>query len=219
MFPMGAIAEIRPAAHPEVQLFTDDLDREAYGQALRAPLLAWDIETTGLDWRTDRLATVQLQSGELIFLVRVGERVPLRLKRLLERAELPKVMHHAMFDLRFMAHQWQATPRNVACTKIASKLVHKDPTGATHSLAALVRHYFGIELDKGARLSDWTAFELDAAQVRYAADDVRFLQPLYEVLARELEHQDLLDLRDRCYDHLATRVALELGDFGDVYAY
>jgi ribonuclease D len=216
---MGAIAENRPAAHPEVQLFTGDLDGEAYGQALRAPLLAWDIETTGLDWREDRLATVQLQSGELVFLVRVGERVPLRLKRLLERAELPKVMHHAMFDLRFMAYQWQATPRNVACTKIASKLVHKDESGSAHSLAALVKRYFGIELDKGPRLSDWTAGELDAAQIRYAADDVRFLPALHDTLARELEHRDLLGLRDRCYDHLATRVELELGGFGDVYDY
>jgi ribonuclease D len=216
---MSTLAEKQVVEGVEVRVLVSDLDSQAYGQALSAATLAWDIETTGLDWRADRIATVQIEADGAIFLVRMGDGVPTRLKRLLERAEMPKIMHHAMFDLRFMAHAWQATPRAVRCTKIASKLVHPDAPASAHALAALVQRHFGVRLDKDTRLSDWTVADLDADQVRYAADDVRFLKPLYDALAAELDRQGLLELRDRCYDHLATRVALELGGFGDVYDY
>mgnify|MGYP006194651211 CR=1 FL=1 len=37
--------------------------------------------------------------------------------------QVQKVFHHAPFDLRFMVAQWNVTPRNIACTKVASKML------------------------------------------------------------------------------------------------
>lgn len=172
-----------------------------------------------MDWRVERIGTVQLQVAERTFVVRVNGGVPYRLKALLEDASILKVMHHAVFDLRFMVDSWQAAPSNVACTKIAAKLVHPGAEAVEHSLAALVNRYFGVELDKEQRLSDWTASRLDASQVRYAAGDVRYLWPLYEKLDDDIRRKGLVSLRDRCYAHLTTRVELELRGYPDVFAY
>jgi ribonuclease D len=216
---MSALAENPVGEQLEVQLFTGDLSDEVFRAAGMMPWLAWDIETTGLDWRDERIATVQIATEDRVFVVQVGSDVPPRLKHLLENPTITKVLHHAMFDLRFMAHRWSATASNIVDTKIASKLASRGADASQHSLAALVKEHLGVELDKSQRLSDWSAAVLDIRQLQYAADDVIYLKPLYDKLTDELAAQGLLALRDRCYAHIPARVALELGDFGDVYAY
>jgi ribonuclease D len=201
-----------------LQTFEGDLDERAFERALGVSALAWDIETSGLDWRTDKIGTVQVQIDDLICVVRINGRIPHRLKALMEDPTILKVLHHAMFDLRFLAYHWDVTPARVACTKIASKLVDPRIPCKEHSLAVLVRRYLGVELDKGPQTSDWTD-ELTPAQLRYAANDVRYLWQLYERLDERIRHEGLLDLRERCYAHLRTRVELEIGDFPDVFEY
>jgi ribonuclease D len=215
---MSVIVHPSRLDQPDIDVLDDDLDERTFERALGAVMLAWDIETTGLDWRHHRIGTVQLKADNQVFIVRLNGHRPRRLKSLLEDPSILKVMHHAMFDLRFMAFQWGATPRTTACTKIASKLLAPSAPNEEHSLAALVRRRFGVELDKSQRLTDWNA-ELSPSQIRYAAGDVRFLQPLYEELTRELRHKSLLRLRDDCYEHLLTRVQLELGGYPDIYDY
>jgi ribonuclease D len=201
-----------------LQMFEGDLDERAFDRALGASVLGWDIETTGLDWRTERIGTVQLQVEDLTYVVRINGGRPHRLKTLMEDPSILKILHHAMFDLRFLAYHWGATPAHVACTKIASKLVDPQLPCKDHSLAPLVRRYLGIDLDKGPQTSDWTG-QLSAAQLRYAANDVRHLWRLYEALDEKIRRKGLLDLRERCYAHLRTQVELEIGDFPDVFAY
>jgi ribonuclease D len=110
------------------------------------------------------------------------------------------------------------TPANVACTKIASKLVNPEMPCKDHSLAPLVERYLGVTLDKGPQTSDWTG-ELNPAQLQYAANDVRHLWRLYEALDEKIRRKGLLDLRERCYAHLRTQVELEVRGFPDVFAY
>jgi ribonuclease D len=201
-----------------LQTFEGDLDERAFERALGVSALAWDIETSGLDWRTDKIGTVQVQIDGLICVVRINGRLPHRLKALMEDPTILKVLHHAMFDLRFLAYHWDVTPARVACTKIASKLADPQIPCKEHSLAILARRYLGVELDKGPQTSDWTD-ELTPAQLRYAANDVRYLWQLYERLDERIRHEGLLDLRERCYAHLRTRVELEIGGFPDVFEY
>jgi ribonuclease D len=219
MNPVSAMAARDRLAGPSIAVLSGDLDSHALEIATREQAIAWDIETTGLEWRTERIATVQVYAGSHAFVVRLGRKTPVRLKRVLEDPAIRKVMHHAMFDLRFMAYAWNASPRGVACTKIAAKLALPGADPADYSLASLVRRFFHVELDKEQRISDWTARKLDSAQLSYAVDDVRYLLPLYERLERRLRLQSLVELRDRCYDHLSARVDLELKGYPDVFEY
>jgi ribonuclease D len=195
-----------------------DLDEQAFAEALAADAVALDIETTGLDWRSDRIGTVQLQVDDTTYVIRANGHVPVHLKAVVEDARVRKVLHHAMFDLRFLAHQWDMAPAHVACTKIASKLAEPARPNADHSLAPLLKRHLGVRLDKTQQTSDWVG-NLSDAQISYAADDVRYLLPLYRCLDEKLHEAGRDHLRDRCYASLATRVELDVGDFPDVFAY
>jgi ribonuclease D len=114
------------------------------------PLVAWDVETSGLDWRRDRLATCQVFAEPIgVVVVSLDEKPPLRVKALLEDPAVEKVFHHAPFDLRFMVHAWEAQPMSIRCTKVASKLLDPRAPNEVHSLQQLCLRYLGVRLDKG----------------------------------------------------------------------
>ena len=188
----------------------------------RSVLVAWDIETSGLDWRLARIGTCQLFAlgiGATVVSVTDGVR-PLGLVSLLEDPQVPKVFHHAPFDLRFMMHEWGAKPASIRCTKVASKLVEPTAPNDVHSLQKLVARYLGLELQKGeVRTSDWTACSLSPEQVQYAAADVVYLPALLASLSARLAALDLGWLYDRCCEFLPARATLELGGYPDVFSY
>ncbi len=200
------------------RMLEGDLDEQAFAQALSADVVALDIETTGLDWRSDRIGTVQLQVDDTTYIIRANGHIPIHLKAVVEDARVCKVLHHAMFDLKFLARQWDMAPANIACTKIASKLAEPGKPHREHSLAPLLKHYLGVRIDKTQQTSDWTS-TLSEAQIMYAAEDVRYLVPLYRCLDAKLHEIGRDGLRDRCYAQLPTQVELEVGEFPDVFDY
>ena len=209
--------EAREEARPP-RMLEGDLDEQAFAKALAADVVAIDIETTGLDWRRDQIGTVQVQVEDVTYIIRANGQVPIHLKAVVEDVRVRKVLHYAMFDLKFLARQWNIAAANVACTKIASKLAEPEKPHREHSLAPLVQRYLGVSLDKTQQVSDW-ADALSDAQINYAADDVRYLVPLYRCLDAKLQEIGRSGLRDRCYEQLPTQVELELGDFPDVFDY
>jgi ribonuclease D len=214
---MSAFADLVCDAHPP-QVLDGDLDERAFAKALDAKVVAVDIETTGLDWRRDRIGTVQLHVDQETYVIRANGRVPTHLKAVIEDANVRKVLHHAMFDLRFLAREWKMAPANVACTKISSKLAEPERPQGEHSLAPLLERYLGVVLDKTQQTSDWSG-ELSDAQLNYAANDVRYLVPLYSRLDEKLREEGRDTLRDQCFAAVPTQVALEIGDFPNVFDY
>jgi ribonuclease D len=131
-----------------------------------------------------------------------------------------KVFHHALFDLRFMIHAWQARPMSIRCTKVASKLLEPNAPNEAHTLHQLTARHLGVALSKGpVRTSNWLAPELTAEQLAYAASDVAHLPALLDVLSNALRRAGLCQLYDECCAFLPTRARLELGDYPDVFAY
>jgi len=123
-----------------------------------------------------------------------------------------------MFDVRFMSYNWNVLAKNIACTKIASKLL--DPAKQkNHSLKSLLNRYLGVPIEKTQRFSNWNSESLTEAQIIYAAKDVAYLFELMEHLEKELKAKNLLQLAKACFAHIPTRVQLEIGGFGDVYKY
>lgn len=204
------------------QVARGDLSQEMFLELASAAAIAWDVETSGLDWRTDRIGTCQLQSasGTSVLVQVVDGEVPERLRALLSDPNVLKVFHHAPFDLRFMTTQWKTHAVSVACTKVASKLLAPDAEPAEHSLKALLATHLGVQLEKGVvRTSDWTARELTEDQLRYAAADVRDLLRLYDLLTNRMRGHGLMSLYESCLAFLPTRVELEVGGWPDVFAY
>ncbi|KMM46560.1 hypothetical protein CWIS_04475 [Cellulomonas sp. A375-1] len=204
-----------------VTVVEGDLPASLALELASAPEVAWDTETSGLEWRSDRLNLCQLHAPAVgTVLVRIGEQRPERLAALLSDPGVVKVFHHAPFDLRFMRVAWDARASNVRCTKVASKLLSPDAPSRDHSLAHLVWTHLQVRLAKGVvRTSDWSARELSDAQVEYAAGDVEYLLPLHRMLHTELESADLSAVYERCCSFLPTQVDVTLMGITDVFAY
>ncbi len=209
------------SARGTVQVLRGDLPGELAAAFASSPCIAWDIETSGLDWRKDRLGTCQLfADGVGVAVVSVGDAKPARMAALLEDPDVEKIFHHAPFDLRFMVHAWEVRPSAIRCTKVASKLLEPRAPNDAHSLQRLVSRYLGVSLDKGqVRTSEWTASCLTSEQVEYAAGDVLHLPALLSAMSKALRDAGLTNLYDACCEFLPARVTLELGDYPDVFAY
>ncbi|MGP5090274.1 ribonuclease D [Brachybacterium tyrofermentans] len=181
----------------------DDLTPELAQCIWETGICAVDTETSGLDWRTDRLEICQLftpSTGPLIVRNR-GARPPV-LAAVLESRDVQSIYHFAPFDLRFLERYWGIRARRIGCTKTVSRIVNPDLSRGSHSLKPLVRRRLGIELDKGSvRTSDWGARALSSVQLDYAADDVRHLLPLHEQLIAELAED-----RRNLYDAMCTYI-------------
>lgn len=183
--------------------------------------VAWDIETTGLDWQSQTIGTCQLFAETVgAVVVSVGRGRPTALAKLIEDGTVEKVFHHAPFDLRFIVNAWQVSPVNVRCTKVASKILNPEAPNETHSLQQLVSRYLGVSLPKGAvRVSDWSAAELTDEQIRYAVGDVVHLPRLLATMEAALGESGRVELYDSCCAFLPARVMLDLGGYPDVFGY
>src|SRR3990172_3087677 len=88
-----------------------DLPEAGLEAARRVGRVCWDIETSGLDWREESIATCQLYVPDgVVYIVQVRDDSQPNLRKLLEDEQVLKIFHHAMFDLRFMVHHWKVTP-------------------------------------------------------------------------------------------------------------
>lgn len=202
------------------RVVTGDLDSGFLGHALNEKQIAWDIETSGLRWASDEIGTCQIAAGDDVAVVVLTPGTqPRNLRALLADDQVQKVFHHAPFDLRFMVHHWRVQPANVACTKVASKLLNPELDNREHSLMPTLQRHLGVTISKDQQVSDWTSGHLTPDQLAYAASDVRHLVRLYDHLATELDAVgragDLLESNH----YLPTRVRLELRGLGDVFAY
>jgi DNA polymerase I-like protein with 3'-5' exonuclease and polymerase domains len=151
-----------------------------------------DIETTGLDPRTDRVRLIQLAVGADVFLIDLFrfDDPSAALAGLFEvLGRVAVVGHHLQFDLRFLA-PLGFTPGRAFCTMVAAQVLHHGSPAALNpgvrfTLADVAGRQLGRELDKSQQKSDWSG-ELTPEQLRYAAADARVLAPLAESLREAL---------------------------------
>jgi len=68
----------------------------------------------------------------------------------------------------------------------------------------LVKQCLDIELDKAHSRTDWSKRPLDAGQIDYAADDVRYLRDIYKHLLQELNEKNRLHWLNEDFENLAN---------------
>ncbi|NEQ43884.1 MAG: ribonuclease D [Leptolyngbya sp. SIOISBB] len=196
-----------------------DLSDTLLKRYLAAEAIAVDTETMGLlPWR-DRLCLVQLcdESGYVsVVRIELGQQAAPNLKRLMEAANITKIFHFARFDLATLRYHLDIAVSPIFCTKVASKLSRT--YSPRHGLKELVRELAGIELDKTQQSSDWgNALNLSEEQLRYAANDVRFLHAIRQTLTHMLKRESRWQLAVECFDCIPTFVALDLLQYPNVF--
>jgi len=208
------------ALQDRISISIGDLPVPATEEAKDAGMIAWDIETSGLDWKRDRIGTCQIYvpNGKIYVVQMNGLNIPHpNLESLLSNSGICKVFHHAMFDLRFMVYHWSTEPKNIVCTKIASKILA--PKEKDHSLKNGLQYYLHIHLDKNIRVSDWLRDQLSKEQISYAANEVRYLPEFFCKLRQLLKDCGRWELANESFAYLPTRVKLDLIGAEDVFKY
>lgn len=203
----------------DFQICERDLSDAYLSEYLEAEALAVDTETMGLlPWR-DRLCLVQLcdpQGRVTVVRIERGQREAPNLKKLMEATGILKVFHFARFDMATMRHNLGIEVAPVFCTKIASKLARTYTP--KHGLKEVVQELERVELDKSAQSSDWgNAANLSEDQLRYAANDVRYLLSVQQKLMGMLQREERWELAQQCFQCLPVFVSLDLLQYKDVF--
>jgi ribonuclease D len=101
-----------------------------------------------------------------------------------------KVLHACAQDLEIFAHLRGAVPGPIFDTQLAAPLL-----GLPEQMgyAPFVKEMRGVTLDKAQARTDWSRRPLGEAQLRYAADDVRYLVDIYPEMRSKLEALGRLD--------------------------
>ncbi|BAS59111.1 MULTISPECIES: ribonuclease H-like domain-containing protein [Leptolyngbya] len=203
----------------EFQICDRDLSSELLQRYRSASAIAVDTETMGLLPHRDRLCLVQIcDENDQVAVVRIerGQKEAPNLKQLFEAAEITKIFHFARFDITALRYHLGIDVNPIFCTKLASKLIRT--YSPRHGLKDLVQELTGVELDKSAQSSDWgNAMNLSEAQLRYAANDVRYLIEARQKLIAMLEREERLELAEACFRCLPTFAQLDILQYQSVF--
>lgn len=101
-----------------------------------------------------------------------------------------KVMHAARQDMEIFYKLCGAPPAPLFDSQLAAMaLGYGDSVG----YMALVKGRLGIQLDKGARFTDWSRRPLSDKQLSYALGDVTHLRDMYPDMVKELTDSKRMD--------------------------
>jgi len=152
----------------------------------RTGWIALDTEFVREKTYFPQLCLIQVADSEeiaIIDILRLQDRSPLI--ALLLQPQLIKILHAAGQDMEVFFHLLDGRlPQSVVDTQLAAAAV-----GFGHQIgyAALVAQLYDVQLPKEHSRRDWRERPLPADALTYAADDVRYLGPMYQHLQAELE--------------------------------
>jgi ribonuclease D len=203
----------------DFQICDRDLSEQQLASYLQAEAIAVDTETMGLLPQRDRLCLVQLCDPlDQVTVVRIerGQTNAPNLKQLLEAENSVKVFHFARFDVATLKYHLAINVNPIFCTKVASKLARTYTP--KHGLKDLVQELEQVELDKSAQSSDWgNAANLSPEQLRYAANDVRYLLSARQKLMTMLQREERWELSQQCFQCIPTIAQLDLLQYQSLF--
>ncbi len=201
------------------QICDGDLSAALLEKYLGAEAIAADTETMGLLPHRDRLCLVQLcDPHDQVTVVRIarGQQVAPNLKTLLEATDVLKIFHFARFDVATLHYHLGIAVKPLFCTKVASKLART--YSPKHGLKELIMELEKVELDKSAQSSDWgNAANLSPDQLRYAANDVRYLIGASHKLRAMLEREERWELAQQCFQCIPTLATLDVMQYQNLF--
>lgn len=206
------------------QLITDAETLKRVCEKLQTEdFLGFDTETTALDPYDGTIRLVQLSDGketQVIDLMPFAARGDLRtsaelqpLRDLLSAPKPIKIAHNAKFDAKWISHHLNVQIGGVFDTLLASQIIAAGDQDRRHSLAEVVSHFLGTELDKSEQVSDWSAPELSQSQIEYAARDAATMIPLREKIVERLKADELIRVAKIEFDCVLPIAQMELNGF------
>lgn len=161
------------------------------------------VDTEFLRERTyfPQLCLIQIANDDIIACVdplAIADLNPLL--DLLYQPHITLVFHAARQDLELLYLLRKKLPQNLFDTQLAATILGD---GDQIGYGNLVKQRLNVNLDKAHSRADWTQRPLNAEQLEYAADDVRYLRDLYHQMTAELEQQQRTQWLKEDFDALS----------------
>lgn len=187
---------------PNYHLVTSDVELRDYCQALSSrPWIVLDTEFIREKTYRPQLCLVQIKSEEILLIVdalAVSNLTPL--SEILHDPAITKVLHAATQDLEIFYWLNRKVPEPLFDTQIAAPLLgFNEQIGYGN----LVREMLGVELSKAHTRADWSRRPLPEQQLRYAADDVIYLEAIYLQQLEQLNQKNRLQWLTAEFESLA----------------
>lgn len=149
------------------------------------------------------LCLMQIYTNEQCFIIDpLSKELELnKLFPILEDEKKKKVCFAFGEDMRLL-HSLGCFPKNIFDLSNAASLLDYPPS----SLATILENKMNITLSKSVQRSNWFQRPLTEKQINYAAEDVRHLIPLKDMLVSEANEKNILDWieeENSAYNHLS----------------
>ena len=195
-----------------IKIFENDLPSNI--DLSNEKVIGVDNEALGLVLGRDPLTLVQLglesKQFYLIKLNRETYTAP-NLVKVLSNLSTQFIMHYARQDLLWLKYHLKVEPKNIFCTKVASKIART--ASSTHGYKDLVKELCGKDISKKEQQSDWGNPNLSSKQINYAAQDTEYLFEIKDKLTKMLIREKRIDLFKKCMNVIPTLVDMEISGY------
>ena len=195
-----------------IKVFENDLPEDL--DLSNEKFIGLDNEALGLVLGRDPLTLVQLglesKNYYLIKLNRETYHAP-NLIRALSNDNTQYIMHYARQDLLWLKYHLNVKPRNIFCTKVASKIART--ASSYHGYKDLVKELCGKDISKNEQQSDWGDPNLSEKQIKYAASDTEHLFEIRSKLIKMLEREKRMNLFKKSMEVIPVLVEMEIAGY------
>ncbi len=156
----------------------------------KAPFVVVDTEFMRENTYYPDLCLVQLSDGKEAAAIdpkAAGIDLKPMLDLLTDNEDVLKIFHAGGQDIEIFYHLTGRTPHPMFDTQIAAMALGQ---GEQIGYSNLVDLWLGIQLDKGARFTDWSRRPLDKRQLDYAVADVTHLAEIFPMMLDKLKEMD-----------------------------
>ena len=195
-----------------IKVFENDLPEDL--DLSNEKLIGLDNEALGLVLGRDPLTLVQLglesNNFYLVKLNRETYNAP-NLIKALSNNNTQFIMHYARQDLLWLKYHLKDQPKNIFCTKVASKIART--ASSYHGYKDLVKEFCGKDISKKEQQSDWGDPNLSEKQIKYAASDTEYLFEIRKKLIKMLEREKRIDLFEKSMNVIPVLVDMEIAGY------
>ena len=196
----------------KIQVFENDLPEDL--DLSNEKFIGLDNEALGLVLGRDPLTLVQLglesKNFYLVKLNRKTYKAP-NLVKTLSNVNTQFIMHYARQDLLWLKYHLNVQPKNIFCTKVASKIART--ASSYHGYKDLVKEICGRDISKKEQQSDWGNPDLSEKQISYAAQDTEYLFEIKKRLLEMLTRENRKNLFEKCMKVIPILVDIEISGF------
>ena len=195
-----------------IQIFENDLPAEI--NLTKEKVIAIDNEALGLVLGRDPLTLVQLGlESKQFYLIKLNRKTYTapNLIKILSNPSTQFIMHYARQDLLWLKYHLNVEPKNIFCTKVASKLART--ASSMHGYKDLVKELCGKDISKKEQQSDWGNPNLTSKQISYAAQDTEYLFEIKKKLTNMLIRENRIDVFNKCMKVIPTLVDMEISGY------